>query len=207
MVTRNKRKQIYIIGVVGICILAALSYAVSHHTNREPLAAVKNASTSQQSTETGSQPSTVNRGLPSKLVIPKLRINAKIVYMGLTDAGEMEVPNHVQDVGWYKYGALPGNKGTAVFAGHLDGLNSEPGVFADLGKLQKGDTFSVIDTKNQTTLFVVREIRTYHQDEKPPEVFNATEGIHLNLITCTGAWNKDQRQFTQRLVVFADQSA
>jgi LPXTG-site transpeptidase (sortase) family protein len=149
---------------------------------------------------------TINRGLPSQLVIPKLNIMAKVVYMGLTKNKDMETPTNIHDVGWYKYGAIPGNKGTAVMAGHLDGLKGEPGVFGDLDKLQRGDSFSVIDSKKQSTHFVVRKIQSYRYDEHADEVFGSTGGVHLNLITCTGAWDRTQHRFAQRLVVFADQS-
>ncbi|PIZ82226.1 MAG: class F sortase, partial [Parcubacteria group bacterium CG_4_10_14_0_2_um_filter_41_6] len=38
-----------------------------------------------------------------------------------------------------------------------------------------------------------------------PEVFNSSDGkAHLNLITCTGVWNKEDNAFSERLVVFTD---
>lgn len=125
--------------------------------------------------------------------------------MGLTKDGAMAVPTNVVDVGWYKYGSLPGNKGDAVIAGHLDGLQGQPGVFSGLDKLQKGDRVSVVDSENHTASFVVRETQTYDQNAQPSEVFTASDtGAHLNLITCTGAWDKAQHRFAERLVVFAD---
>lgn len=119
----------------------------------------------------------------------------------------MAVPTNVVDVGWYKHGSLPGNKGNAVIAGHLKGLKGEPGVFINLNKLQKGDKVLVIDDKQQTASFVVRETRTYAQNEQPGEVFNTKDdGAHLNLITCTGAWDATQHSFAERLVIFTDKS-
>ena len=55
------------------------------------------------------------------------------------------------------------------------------------------------------TTFIVREIQTYSKDEDVPEVFNSSDGkAHLNLITCTGVWNKEDNAFSERLVVFTD---
>ena len=33
---------------------------------------------------------------------------------------------------------------------------------------------------------------------------NRNDGNHLNLITCDGEWNEDQKTFSKRLVVFSD---
>ena len=124
--------------------------------------------------------------LPARLMIPKIKIEAKILYMGLTKGGAMDTPTNINDVGWYKYGALPGSKGTAVISGHIDGLRGEPGVFSALDQLRADDRLSVVDSSGRITNFVVREAKIYGQNEQPAEVFNSSEGAHLNLITCTG---------------------
>ncbi len=202
---RRKRIHFAIASTVATCVLATF-YVMPHH-DKSRVAPISSASiTSNPQNLPAAKPAATNRGLPAQLVIPKLNINTKVIYVGVTKDGNMEAPKNVHDVGWYKYGAIPGNKGAAVIAGHLDGLKGEPGVFSELEKLQKGDSFSVIDDKDRAMPFVVRELREYGQNEQPAEVFSAAEGAHLNLITCTGAWDKDARRFTHRLVVFADRS-
>jgi LPXTG-site transpeptidase (sortase) family protein len=116
----------------------------------------------------------------------------------------MEVPGHSADTGWYKNGPIPGTVGSAVIAGHLNGPDMEPGVFARLDQLKKGDSIQIFDEKGQVTFFEVRETKVYSFSEHPQEVFFSQEGIHLNLITCMGNWNRIHNQFTKRLVVFAD---
>ena len=148
-----------------------------------------------------------NYSLPARLQIPKLKVDAHVIYTGLTKDGDMSVPANVIDAGWYKYGALPGNTGTAVIAGHLDGLRGEPGVFSNLNELIKGDTFTVTETNGQVVSFTVRETRSYPQNEQPVEVFNSSSGSHLNLITCTGNWDSSAHRFAKRLVVFADKAS
>ncbi|MDB5175144.1 MAG: peptidase family protein [Candidatus Saccharibacteria bacterium] len=147
-----------------------------------------------------------NIGLPSRLVIPKLQIDASVKYMGTTASGEMEVPTTIVDVGWYKYGALPGNTGTAVMAGHIDGPKGQPAIFANISKLQAGDTLSVVDSAGRATSFVVTGSKVYEQNEKPQEVFNSSSGAHLNLITCAGDWDSSSRHFLERLVIFTDKA-
>lgn len=118
----------------------------------------------------------------------------------------MASPNDIANAGWYKLGTMPGNEGSAVIAGHRTGLKGEPGIFTNLGKLQKGDKIIIIDEQKQTIRFVVREIKKYKPNEKPAEVFTSANGSHLNLITCTGSWNSANNSFSERLVVFADKA-
>ena len=145
-------------------------------------------------------------GPPARLEIPKIKVDAIVEDMGLTSAGNMDVPTSIVDVGWYEYGPHPGDPGSAVIAGHLDGRKGEPGVFRYLSELKPGDGLATVDRQGRVTDFVVRQIRTYDQNAHPSEVFNAVSGTHLNLITCTGAWDLAQHRFTQRLVVFADKT-
>ncbi len=159
-------------------------------------------------TESRNEASTIiNHGLPVRLQIAKLGVDTKILNMGVTKTGNMDVPTSIKDTGWYKFGALPGNTGTAVIAGHLDGPGNMPGVFADLHKLAAGDIVSVTDSNGLVTPFVIRSSRNYDQNAQPTEVFTSTSGSHLNLITCTGSWDSAEHRFAQRLVVFADKQA
>ena len=146
----------------------------------------------------------VNRGLPMQLNIPRLDIAATIDYMGLTPSGNMDTPASLSKVGWYKYGPLPGNKGSAVISGHITGPRGVPAIFSDLNKMQVGDVFSITDSTAQSTNFVVRDIQLYDQDAQISQVFESKDGSHLNLISCSGEWNTVQRHFLKRLVVFSD---
>jgi sortase A len=143
-------------------------------------------------------------GLPVRLKIPAINVDAPVEYMGNTPAADMAAPNDVASVGWYKYGSIPGEEGGSVIDGHVVGLRGEAGVFYQLDKLKKGDVLSVIDAKGQTAMFTVRETKTYDQSQQPTEVFNSSGGKHLNLITCSGDWDADHRQYLKRFVVFAD---
>jgi sortase (surface protein transpeptidase) len=151
----------------------------------------------------------VGTGLPVRLVIPKLNINAAFQYDGLTPSGTMETPTNVSDVGWFTGSSLPGKAGVAIVIGHVAqirrGVVTKQGVFSDLGALSAGDTFSVVNDEGATTNFVVRKSRTYDPTADATDVFTSTDGgAHLNFITCEGTWNQAQLEYTQRLVVFAD---
>jgi LPXTG-site transpeptidase (sortase) family protein len=144
-------------------------------------------------------------GIPVLLTIPVINVLAAAQQVGVTESGNMDVPGNTVDVAWFKLGPRPGEKGSAVIAGHLDGTNGEAGVFIDLYKLKKGDMVYVKDDTGTTITFVVRESRIYNPGYAE-EVFSSNDGVHLNLITCDGAWNGSAKSYSKRLVVFADKA-
>jgi len=98
----------------------------------------------------------------------------------------------------------PGTIGSAVMAGHLDDKFGKKAVFYNLKKLKKGDKISVVDASGNIINFVVREKRSYKNNEYVPEIFVSKSGKHLNLITCSGRWIKSERRYSERLVIFSD---
>lgn len=142
--------------------------------------------------------------LPARLFIPSIDVDSPVEYSGVTSTGNMAVPSDIAKTGWYKLGPLPGNKGSAVMSGHVNGPQGQPGVFARLAELRAGDIIKAVDTNGITTVFEVQHTKRYGKDAQPDEVFHSSEGVHLNLITCVGDWNAAERQYSDRLVVFAD---
>lgn len=140
---------------------------------------------------------------PARLIIPKLRIDADVQNVGVNADGNMGVPSNFADVGWYKYGAVPGGPGSAVMAGHVDNGLGLSGVFKHLNELEEGDEIIVERHDGKRLTFVVTGKRAYPYDAVPTEiVFNPTGSERLNLITCEGAWVKSAKTYDQRLVVF-----
>ena len=210
MIITDTRKQrlLYIsAGVVLASVSALASYAVLNAYKKPeiPLQVV-HSTRKPQSPQPSPPPQKPVYGLPVRLIIPKIKVDANVLHLGLTKEGNMDVPPDHVNVSWYKYGPHPGETGSAVIAGHLEGVK-EFGVFINLGKLVAGDTISILDDKGVTTVFTVRETRLYSQNERPTEVFNDANGAHLNLITCTGTWSNAQQRYSKRLVVFTDKSS
>ncbi|MDO8507474.1 MAG: class F sortase [bacterium] len=145
-------------------------------------------------------------GLPVRLKIPSVNVDATIDQMGITPSGAMEVPSGARNVGWFKLGPRPGDKGSAVIDGHYGRwANGDGSVFDDLNKLKKGDKVYVEDEKGITYTFLVREFRDYDPKADASSVFVSNDGkSHLNIITCEGVWNKVSKSYSERLVVFTD---
>lgn len=146
-------------------------------------------------------------GKPVRLIIPAIGVDAHIQSVGLSwhDDGTMGVPTNFTDVAWYNKGPLPGEPGSAVIDGHLDGRDTPKAVFYDLGKLKAGDLVEVVDARGTTLRFRVVGTKTYDYNAPTTDVFAGDPSkMRLNLITCAGDWMKAQKIYTQRIVVFTE---
>jgi len=145
-------------------------------------------------------------GLPVRLKIAAINIDANIEHVGITEGGAMDAPKGPLEVAWYNLGPRPGEVGSAVIDGHSGWKDSRPAVFDNLHKLKKGDKIFVESDTGEITIFVVRELRSYGLSEDTSSVFEEQDGLaHLNLITCSGDWNPLEQTHSSRLVVFTDQ--
>lgn len=141
--------------------------------------------------------------LPVRLNIPVINVSANIQSLGTNLLGEMEVPVDITEVGLYKFGAIPGQTGSAVISGHYNGKNNQEGVFINLDKLKVGDKLTLEDKTGKAITFVVSKIELYDSGFAD-NVFNQTDGSHLNLVTCDGLWDESKKSYTKRLVIFSD---
>jgi LPXTG-site transpeptidase (sortase) family protein len=144
------------------------------------------------------------KALPRHLMIPAINLSAQIQHVGVTANGEMGIPSNTVDVGWFSLGTRPGEQGSAVIAGHFNGVDGKQGVFADLNKLKEGDKLYIIDAGGKFTTFIVRLSKIYDPGYAEEEVFRSSTGAHLNLVTCDGFWEESSKSYTKRLVVFAE---
>ena len=141
-------------------------------------------------------------GRPLRVLIPRLKINTRVENVGLDRDGAMDVPKRYDTVGWFQLGARPGELGNAVMAGHLDSLIG-PAIFYRLKELRPGDDVIVVSDDGRERRFVVRALENYHYDAAPLDrIFGPSQEIGLNLITCTGAFDRRTQNYQQRLVVF-----
>ncbi|MFA5024699.1 MAG: class F sortase [Patescibacteria group bacterium] len=148
----------------------------------------------------------VSSVLPTRLQIPKIKVNAVLESVGLTAQGAVGVPKGRVNAAWFNVGPRPGESGNAIITGHYgrwkDGVAT---VFNNLYKLKKGDKIYIKDKDGATVTFVVRGLKTYGPKDDASNVFIASDNkAHLNIITCVGAWNWVTKSYPKRLVVFTD---
>ena len=141
----------------------------------------------------------------ARLLIPAIGVNAPIESVGVQPNGAMNTPRQSpwSDVGLYTGGPRPGDRGSAVIAGHLDRPGGNPAVFWLLRELHIGDEVQFVDAHDKILLFHVTRIEAYPVQDAPVQViFGDRTGRFLNLTTCAGDWIPTQHQRTMRLVVY-----
>ncbi|MGN7408935.1 MULTISPECIES: class F sortase [unclassified Sporosarcina] len=142
--------------------------------------------------------------IPVTLEIPAIGVKSDIENVGELENGQMGVPEGVDNVGWFEPGTLPGNSGSSVMAGHIDSLTG-PAVFYKLDKLKKGDEVVVRDADGKSLTFIVTKTEKYPRKNAPiEEIFGFSYGSRLNLITCTGEFNRKAKTHEERLVVYTE---
>lgn len=147
----------------------------------------------------------VAAGVPVRLEVPAIGVDAVVERVGLTSERAMDVPKDWMNVGWYENGPLPGAEGNAVIAGHLDTNTGGPAVFWMLNRLSPGDQVIVTYSSGDRYTFVVQELVEYDHDaegEVIDTVFGDSLAPNLNLVTCQGVWDYGNRTYNKRLVVF-----
>lgn len=143
--------------------------------------------------------STVFASETPKIVIPKISVDAPVVY-GMNSVKEGDVQGALED-GVLHFGGspLPGQPGNAVFVGHSSNLPWAPGdykfVFMFLDRLEKGDQIYLDFNKARYTYEV-----TDKKVVKPNDVSVLEGSIYpiATFITCTPVGTN-----TNRLVISA----
>ncbi len=142
---------------------------------------------------------------PQKLFIPSINLSAPIKTVGFDSERRMEVPGDNSTVSWWKYGALPGETGSAVIAGHYKITDGSPGVFYNLGNVKIGSKIIISFKNKNNKTFTVTHIKTYTEKGFPIQtIYTANDSKRLNLITCSGDFDSTANDYTHRLVVYAE---
>ncbi|MFD9908583.1 class F sortase [Streptomyces sp. NPDC059063] len=141
---------------------------------------------------------------PDRIRVPAIGVDAPLMGLGLTSQGSLDVPppRHKNLAGWYEAGTTPGERGTAVVAGHVDNAEG-PAVFYRLGALRKGQSVEVERRDGGVALFTVDAVEVYDAKDFPDEkVYGAAPRPELRVITCGGAYSK-KTGYQGNVVVFA----
>ncbi|MCC2630775.1 MAG: peptidase sortase [Candidatus Paceibacter sp.] len=157
----------------------------------------------EMSVSVAHQPLEASTTDPVRLIIPSIGVDAKVQHVGISKQGTMAVPTNYTDVGWYKFGSVPGELGSAVIAGHLDNGFGLSGVFRKLGELQIGDEIIVQDKAGTRSHFRVTKTEVLGSGiQDTEEIFAMSDSARLNLITCEGDWIPEKESYGSRRVVF-----
>ncbi|HEU4421052.1 MAG TPA: class F sortase [Pilimelia sp.] len=141
-------------------------------------------------------------GLPTRLRIPAIGVDAPLEALGLTSTGALDTPKDYNRPGWYAEGTVPGDIGPAVIAGHVDSKYT-PAVFFRLAQLRPGEEVLVARGGGWVT-FRVAAVSRYAKHQFPTaEVYGSTPDPQLRLITCGGTFDTALRSYADNIVAYA----
>jgi sortase (surface protein transpeptidase) len=140
---------------------------------------------------------------PVSLTIPVIGVSTRLIRLGLTASGALQVPSTTSIAGWYTGSSRPGAVGPAVIAGHIDSYLG-PGIFFRLIDLRRGDRIYVRRADGTLVLFTVTTVHMYAKDAFPTQaVYGPTPDAELRLITCGGIFDPSRGSYLSNVVVYA----
>ncbi|MFJ4789450.1 class F sortase [Streptomyces sp. NPDC088794] len=151
-----------------------------------------------------SRPDPLPRSRPIRVTIPFIDVDAPVIGLGLDRDRRLTAPpeGDADQVGWYRGGPSPGERGTAVVVGHLD-THAGPAVFAGLGELDAGHRVELRRADGRTAVYTVDAVLTYEKAHFPNrEVYGTRDRPELRLITCGGSYDR-RTGYAGNTVVFA----
>jgi len=140
---------------------------------------------------------------PVRLVIPIIKLDAKIEPRGLDATRNLDTAVYPNDVAWYDQGPAPGQPGNAIINGHVDWWTGDA-VFTHLGRVRPGDTVRVVRADGVVVTFRITVLQRVSAGARIPSLFATSSHATLTLITCAGVWNPLALTNTERLLVSAN---
>jgi sortase (surface protein transpeptidase) len=140
---------------------------------------------------------------PVSLTIPAIGVHTKLIRLGITAQGTLQVPTVTSVAGWYTGSPRPGEVGSSVIAGHIDSYLG-PGIFYRLGDMRPGQRIYVRRSNGSLAVFSVTAVQQYPKDRFPTsEVYGPAPDAELNLITCGGTFDYTTRSYLSNTVVYS----
>jgi sortase (surface protein transpeptidase) len=198
----------------------AVTWAATHQVGSPPAPPAAGSSTHEpspsesesesESAAPGPSPSSgvepLSASPPVAVRIPRIDVNSTVHGLGLDGEGQLQVPagDRYDEVAWYDGSPTPGEVGPAVLEGHVTGAGYAPSVFFELGSTRKGDRIEVDRADGTTATFEVTEVKSSPKEDFPRiDVYGATDGPELRVITCGGTFDKDAGRHLDNVIVFA----
>lgn len=142
---------------------------------------------------------------PTSISIPSIDAQSSLIRLGLNPDQTMQVPDvkTPEQAGWFSFSSKPGDPGTAVIAGHVDG-NKKPGIFYHLDTLKPGAQVIIERSDGTRLTYAVTQVRRTDKDEFPhDDVYGHVPDSELRLITCGGDWEGGQYGYADNIIVNA----
>lgn len=145
--------------------------------------------------------------MPRLVYIDALNVRARTLPMGVNTDGSMQAPINIFDAGWYSNSSKPGEVGAVVINAHASGRLRE-GLFAYIDTIQSGDSITIEKGDGSTVEYRVVQVEEVPLDQVDMAKVLLPYGTTtrgLNLITCSGSYDKASSTYDHRTIVYAEQ--
>jgi LPXTG-site transpeptidase (sortase) family protein len=186
-------------GLLVLCFVAAVAPDATLEATQPVAVAAPSGHAVARSAAPSATPANPS---PTRLVIPKIGVDARIEARGLDSHRNMLTPNDFHDVAWYNLGPTPGQPGNALMNGHVDWWTGSA-VFTRLSDLRPGDKVIVVQRDGTRLSFKVTSLQIVTANARVASLFAPSPVAKLTLITCTGVWDPLIMSDTHRLLVSA----
>jgi LPXTG-site transpeptidase (sortase) family protein len=152
------------------------------------------------------QPRSVKEAIvPVSIGIDRLNVQASIDAVGVVEDGGVEIPEDVQRVGWFRFGAGPGQgEGSTVIVGHRDGFDQGAGAFYSIASLDVADRVQLDLADGSTQEYEVVSREVIEKEILPTSEIFAEDGPErLTLISCIGYFDRSNGGYRENVVVTA----
>jgi endonuclease YncB( thermonuclease family) len=142
---------------------------------------------------------------PRRVRIASVDISMPVTATGVTRDGQMELPDDPRTIGWYRFGALPGEaRGSAVLGGHVDSKRYGTGPLARLASVRDGDLITVTAADGQRIRYQVTSVERITKAALPVDrLFDPDVAHRLVIVTCGGRYLPDAGGYEDNIVVIA----
>lgn len=142
---------------------------------------------------------------PVTVIMQSTDIAAPVRPVGVARDGQMEIPPNPRVMGWYRFGAVPGERsgGSVVLAGHLDSKLFGLGPLARLRDMRPGDPVEVTLADGTRRTYRVTGLERFDRQALPDFLFSRSGPERLRVITCGGEYDAEAGGYRQNLVVTA----
>ncbi|RWR19991.1 class F sortase [Agrococcus lahaulensis] len=141
---------------------------------------------------------------PTEVRVPSVGLALDVIPVGVREDGQMDVPELVREVGWYRFGPEPGaTEGSSVLAAHVDS-DRGPAPMSEILDAVPGEAVEITTASGDQLRYRITTVEQLSKDELPLDAIFARDGDHvLRLITCGGEWDAAAGAYEDNIVVTA----
>ncbi len=142
---------------------------------------------------------------PQSVRIAGVDVTMPVIATGVAADGQMELPDDPNVLGWYRFGASPGDRrGSAVLAGHVDSIDKGVGPLARLSAVSVGERIAVTGPDGKRLAYRVTDVARIAKAALPVDRIFRPGGQHqLVVVTCGGRYLPDAGGYEDNIVVTA----